>query len=142
MDATDLMVGDWVLCTYSAINKPVRVVGITSVYDNELKIIVNDGESHLVFQEKYIEPTPLTTEILEKNGFRRETECYRWAERLGGYMGQTTSATTPIEIIRFDEGHCIVSNPHDGRMFQGDVTYVHQLQHALKICEIKKNIVL
>lgn len=88
----------------------------------------------------YLDPIPLTPEILEKNGFKRAKYGYEWKEYIGGYMGQTTSSTTPIEIMYYDEGHCVVSNPHIGRMFQGSIDSVHELQHTLRICEITKKI--
>lgn len=53
MKAEELMVGDWVLDTYT--NKPMRIEGI-------------NGSNPRFGQD--LEPIPLTPEILEKNGFR------------------------------------------------------------------------
>ena len=51
MKASDLMVGDWVLDTYT--NKPMKIEGI------------NGGNPRF---GQDLEPIPLTPEILEKNG--------------------------------------------------------------------------
>ena len=98
MKANELMIGDWVFCTYPSIKKPFRVEEIRTVSDNELKIIISD-ELRLVFQERYIEPIPLTPEILEENGFKSWEHGYMWKERIG--MGeQTTSASSAWNIVR------------------------------------------
>lgn len=87
----------------------------------------------------YLDPIPLTPEILEKNGFKSWEHGYIWKERVG-MGGQTTSATSPIEIIIYEGGHSVIMNPHDGREFQGSIDNVHELQHALRFCGIGKEI--
>lgn len=57
MKSEELMVGDWVKCTYPAINKCLRVAEIKTVADDELKVVLFD-DVRLVFPEKYIDPHP------------------------------------------------------------------------------------
>lgn len=112
------MVGDWVL--YG--EKPVRILQLS------------EGKDY-----KEIRPIPITPEILEKNGFKEWEHGYMWKERIG-IGGQTVSASSPIEIIVYEGGHSFVSNPHDGKEYQGSIDYIHELQHALRLCGIKKEI--
>ena len=78
---------------------------------------------------KRCEPIPLSPEILEKNGFVpyeedeesfHDENCVFLKQSLGGY------------------GVCIDKN----RTISGLFHYVHELQHALRLCGIEKEIVL
>lgn len=74
-----------------------------------------------------IEPIPLTPEILEKNGFRLEK-----------FSGETMSGMwweSPEFVIREDMRDSIGKNNFK-------FEYVHELQHALKLCGINKEITL
>jgi hypothetical protein len=93
------------------------------------------------YHESEIDPIPLTPEILEKNRFKSWEHGYIWKERIG-MGGQTTSATSPIEIIIYEGCHSVIMNPHDGIDFQGSIDTVHELQHALRLCKIDKTIEL
>ena len=66
MKANELMLGDWVQCTYWHNPHILQVYELKRVGDDELKIVVVEDALPLVFQEVYIEPIPLTAEILEK----------------------------------------------------------------------------
>lgn len=83
-----------------------------------------------------VEPIPLTVEILEKNGFKGE-----------GYL-----------ILELDEFSCLEYYPFEGRLrkiwhgidewnnhsdtkditFQCHCKYVHELQHALRLCGLNE----
>ena len=152
--ANELMAGDYlrVNCAGRCIKKGtiVEVRGIDA--DNTFRFgeLIGSATCHPLDDTQfdggiwcdYLDPIPLTPEILEKNGFKRVKYGYGWKEHIGGYTGQITSSTTPIEIMYYDEGHCVVSNPHIGRMFQGSIDGVHELQHCLKLCGINKTIKL
>ena len=141
IDIKELMVGDWV--DRSGTPPYYKVIGINS---KTTEVLIsqsgNDDETRKICWNDKLDPIPITPEILEKNGFKRTELCYEYREKLGGYMGQAVSLTTPAEIIYTDEGHCIVSNPHIGRVFQGSVDHVHELQHIIKSCELSKEIKL
>jgi len=72
-----------------------------------------------------IEPIPLTPEILEKNGF---SENYREDD-----LSYAQSCGDVIGIHIFWKG---------GIMDEMYFKYVHELQHAFKLCGIEKEIVL
>lgn len=113
MKASELMLGDWVLDTRT--KNPLRV---------------NPFMAEMEVPEW--EPIPLTPEILEKNGF-----CY------DGYDGYA--------ILRLEDNSELLYYFHEYKLtrfykseiiFRCQCVYVHQLQHALKLCGIDKEIVL
>ena len=89
------------------------------------------------------EPIPLTTEILERNGFGKYSFCningqHQWT----WWSDKSTSVSLWYRELNDD--------PKDGMMVRVDsplvhicirVDYLHQLQHALILCGIKKEIV-
>ena len=82
-----------------------------------------DGESYTKICEKDVRPIPLTPEILEKNGWR-----YNDMPFVQGWE---------------QCGLTIVNNRIScGKNVSMKVEYVHQLQFALKLCGIEKEIVL
>lgn len=104
MKANELMIGDWVY--YG--KKPVKVLQLS------------EGKDY-----KEINPIPLTSEILEKNGFVQVGLMYR----------------NP-------EFHITIRDVFGGDLFLSisvrdvQLKYVHELQHALRLCGIEKEIVL
>jgi hypothetical protein len=77
---------------------------------------------------KKYEPIPLTTEILEKNGFYNSVliDDYKIAD------GVHYNIDSKQILFGFEYG----------TVLEIDCCYVHELQHALKLCKIKKEIVL
>ena len=137
MKAEELMIGDWV-------KFPIgndKVVDLP--YIEGRGVCASFAASATLFPvEVYkLEPIPLTPEILEKDGFKSWEHGYIWKERIG-MGGQTISATSPIEIIIYEGGHSVIMNPHEGKEFQGSIDNVYELQHALKLCGINKEIVI
>ena len=131
MRAEELMVGDWV-CTEND-STPRQVDWIRT---GEVGLLWNK-----VATPSYLVPIPITPEILKKNRFKSWEHGYIFKERIG-IGGQTTSATSPIEIIIYEGGHSVIMNPHEGKDFQGSIDNVHELQHALRLCGIEKEIVV
>lgn len=77
-----------------------------------------------------IEPIPLTTEILEKNGLTKN--CYASFFKEDKYMA--------LEISVEEEGIYWTINYNEYAILK--LKYVHQLQHALRLCGINKEIVI
>lgn len=124
MKATDLMVGDWVICNYYS-DKPCYI-----------QFGVGDFQK-LGFE--FCDPISLTHEILEKNGF----EVTR---------NMSSSGNKDVWSLRVSKNKVFhIIEHHNKRKFpyfwielgsNSDIKYVHQLQHALRLCEIEKEIVL
>lgn len=125
MKANELMVNDWV----SYEGAKCRVAGF--LYGKCEVTFPRIGETIYDVPLKYILPIPLTPEILEKNGFV--------PDNFSPYY-------LPIEdgSIRFSKHqyglYCNILLPY--QRYDGVCNYVHQLQHALRLCGIEKEIVI
>ena len=133
MKANELMIDDWVL--YEGEPYQIRKLGIYGVdRDGEDYPAVCVGKPigiSLIVERNEIEPIPLTAEILEKNEFHE-----KWDR--------------DIILMECDTITIEIGNNYklykDGKMYLRRVLaplyYVHQLQHALRLCGIEKEIVL
>lgn len=141
------MVGDYV---YNNLNQVCKVFAITGVgipYIQVDNFSTDDGCFEIGLCTEY-SGIPLTPEILEKNGFGKgldedNIECYRYySSAADGYIKITLydgyEGDWGIEIINYEkfDGNEIV--------YKNNFIFlkVHQLQHALKLCGIKKEIKL
>ena len=117
MKATELMIGDWVQpCSRSY---PVQV--------ESLSVDTINGDMGAAF-----DPVPLTPEILEKNGWKT-IDRYRY-NRGGVWFDIINRGVEDfdIEVSAYDGGFAYVATIYN----------VHELQHALRLCGIKKEILL
>lgn len=126
MKSTDLMIGDWVLCD----NTPYQIAEIGGM-------VCIDNENELFASLEDIQPIPLTTEILEKNGFETEDAkdggfvlcddfydifIYEWSDSIWVARYESTEMNIPFE--------------------QATMGYVHELQHFLRASGFEKEIEL
>ena len=106
------MIGDWVLDR----KKPAQITGI--ICDDFFETTLSPSVGG-----EYISPIPLTPEILEQNGF----------ERVNGDYQDVFYVYDGVELLIDDVytlfGQCKMQ-----------IMYVHELQHALKLCRIEKDI--
>ena len=150
MNTKELMIGDWVAFE----GKPAQV-RLLSDYDIKIDLF-RKGEDQPcaeLWEEDLNEckPLPLTTEILEKNGFKKDkstTHCerYFYAEHLDrtpqtvvefSFYGDGVSADTLLDCWTKP-----ASCDGENRVHICDVKYLHELQHALKLAGIDKTIEL
>lgn len=139
MKAEELMIGDWVLCE----GKSYQIAEIGGM------VCLDANEELFAFFED-IEPIPLTPEILEKNGFKKSesdtlSQTWAWAEKsekIYGRWVQITFYNEPINGVSYLTKIETCSNKGDGvnRLHSCDIESVHELQHALRICEINLEI--
>lgn len=113
MKANELMIGDWVL----AYGKKTQIVWVGNIR----KLAVRGFPSE--FYEDEISPIPLTPEILEKNGFKFTDPWYEFGDFgvIFNKDGIRISITGKLSIY---------------------INYVHQLQHALRLYGIEKEVEL
>ncbi len=137
MTEKELMIGDWVL--YGK-----RFAIIKELCNGYVTILcsINGQNEYVKVTYDNIDPITLTPEILEKNGFT--------AQRLENhieivYCLQDISKAIADEMYALwpeTYGFYLVIRRESKDMVRMNVHYVHQLQHALKLCGIKKEIEL
>lgn len=121
MKAEELMIGDYIM-----FNKNIYIIEEISK-KGWVHLIHNDGsECRVELSSDYIldviTPIPLTTEILKKNGFN---------ETFWG--GEWTNNKVDFILIEHNDGFRVTNT---NIVLSG----VHQLQHALQLCGIEKEI--
>ena len=143
MKASELMVGDWFRFRYTIDGREIVRTFRISQIENELGeyYVWGDGFGRMCYPER-LEPIPITPEILEKNGFKKQ-----------GFDGWEFDYLTEggcliyVVLWRCDypkEYHThltIESYSADFGSFKSfRIDCVHELQHALRLCGIKKEI--
>jgi hypothetical protein len=94
-----------------------------------------------------LQPVQLTKEILEKNDWKKQRwRRYKQSDVITYdivddivdefYLEVTDDGFALVNDLSDDEDHGYMSN------WVVDINYVHELQHALKLCKIKKEIIL
>jgi hypothetical protein len=152
LSSRDLMVGDWVRLIntihnvsfpdngviqdegYTTTRTPIK---ITTVSENCVSYYSNKLEIYITISSEEIEPIPLTPEILEKNGFKVEFYNDYKVYELNNFK-VCKNCCDYFEVCDLwddsDWGWRIINFC--------PCIYVHELQHALKLCEIDKEIVV
>lgn len=139
MNAKELMIGDWV-------NYRGKNIKVTSLYDKGGSNEIGWSDIERVWVNGInIEPIPLTSEILESNGFMHDDSC-NYAQKYVypveirkipqtiltfTFYGNGVSADTLFECWTKPE-----SCEGENSVHICDLKYVHQLQHALCLCGI------
>lgn len=138
MKANELMIGDWVYVSKDFTQKYHKIRALSNDEDAVLRgIYVNEYgvENNSVFSLNDTEPIPLTPEILEKNGFvnventQTSTIIYSFSDSL-------------FRIGVFDFNHITMDSYYTDSSCDIFVSSVHELQHALRLCGIEKEIML
>ena len=126
MNARQLMIGDILKTVFNQKIVKVKEIKQSCIYTE------NNG-----YDYNEIEPIPLTAEILEKNGFvYREAEetCATEAFHLWILVGSIFALDDDSWWRSVKDGELHVE-------FGGfPLKYVHELQHALRLCGIDKEI--
>lgn len=156
MNANELMVGDYLRVNKDNICIPkgtiVRVTEIDS--ENALREKGLKGSAHCESVEDtylsggvwcdYLEPVPLTAEILEKNGFHYTNE--HTLKGADTYILRLEQRGFDLKVtIKLNDYFALDS--YDDRVYRlveisTGKWYVHHLQHCLKLVGIKKEIEL
>lgn len=144
MKANELMIGDWVQNPLGW-KAQVQSIRYVNTIKDEWEWLVKIGINNETFQGNLslneIGAIPLTPEILEKNGFKDvSTHTLKGAETYQLSIGDyklTYKLGDYFTVDSFDDKWW--------RLFETRFCYkwaVHQLQHALRLCGIEKEIVL
>jgi len=138
IDAEKLMIGDYIRTKHGNI-AIVDIVWKDAIFTKEGEF---EGEE---FAEDEFEPIPLTPEILEKNGFT-------YYESDGSFVLPTTMSygNWDVDVVLFNVTHeyrnnqLHIATPDDSIILLHlmECNHVHELQHALRLCGIDKEIKL
>ena len=142
MEANELMIGDYVY------NHRDWECPIVEIHKNSAIVIARHyGEEEFLLSD--LRPIPLTSEIFEKNGFEKS---YSFSLTADGYkkvpvykyknMKQVQDICKNLikVCVNLDGSKYDVEFGIGSHIF--DLEYVHQFQHALKLCGIEKEIIL
>ena len=137
LSCKDLMTGDYVRH-----KKTKDIIWIFEI-DNDRKVINNEPDGYCSERNisiNDVEPIPLTPEILEKNGFERAPQVSDIEPFDTDEEGNKHYSYNKTFWGWFQPGNifCIPANGM-GWLY---LKYVHQLQHALRLCGIEKEIIL
>lgn len=124
MKASDLMIGDYVTVTPSGM-----LIQVAATHKRKVAYHACTDKLSWV-REGLLRPIPLTREILEKNGMKFRTNVGWFAEDEEYFLEISTKGDNVYWTINDWEYSLLKLN------------YVHELQHALKLCRIEKEIVL
>ena len=133
MEARIFMIGD-----YAFVKPSGMIIKIAAVHHK--KVAYHAVINKLTWvRESLLEPIPLTSDILEKNGWVYNNEDEKFFPQTwvgGGLMLQGAD----------DCGYCIVvTSDYDDEDTNNTpfvILYVHELQQALRLRRIKKEIIL
>ena len=124
MNIKDLMLGDWVEPDQCRI--PTTYCKVEGIYPDDT---VSLDKAERLFTHDEIHPVPLDIELLERIGFKQfhpSTRLWEYGEKV------------------FVDLHC----PIDGRITIAiggnsyQLEYLHQLQHAMRLCGVELEIKL
>lgn len=132
MEAKELMQFDWVCLEDDPTPRQVDFIrtGEVGLYWNR------------IVTPPYIKPIPITPEILEKNGWKVKK----------GFVQHGNFGDGPLMLWHTEENKILRNFTHEleisdlstdkGFRVRIECNYVHELQHALRLCGIEKEIEL
>ena len=146
MKATDLMIGDWVLISVWDCNPfPSKVTSINyNSYQGKNYVDWIDTEDEEEIGMYAVQPIPITPEILEKNGFNKPQDAGDGTLICGMTIGPYKLTFQSVFVLPIFTIENVVDNDnnHTCLVFKDEIYNVHELQHALRLCGIDKEIVL
>lgn len=141
MKANELMIGDWVCVTKNFTQKYHKIRALSNdegavfrgIYVNEYGV-----KNPSIFSPNDTEPIPLTKEILEKNGFKRNPLWHHCDKDLDDYsISVQLGYANRIEYVKIAEkGKDNVIPSERTKLYLTHIKYVHELQHVLRLCRI------
>ena len=137
MTCKDLMVGDYVTLSANT-NARMQVVSIMPMIINTVELA--DIDNHGAIDEYPVEALsgiPITPEILMKSGWFWDTKCAKVNHDERFVLEYYPQEGTLKDVYYLKSGdNCDVFKSKPG------LIYLHQLQHAMRLCNIEKDITL
>ena len=124
MKSNELMIGDWIICNHYEDKPFYHKFGVGDFAKGDYE---------------FCEPIPITPEILEKNGFKLRPDGWLWCKE--------EIEDQNYIFIQFRKGcdcirNCELNFIHSVKATFKQICYVHQLQHALRMCGIEKELII
>ena len=130
---TDLMVGDLVL-------HDGKVIRVDAVHKRKIGYHKTKDKLTWLFSGQF-DPIFLTTSILEKNGFLLDEVIKEYCIYNG--IDNRVSLHNDKEYMNsVNEWHVHIDSEDYCSIASCELTYVHELQHILRLCKIDKEIVV
>ena len=136
MKANEFMLGN-----FASVYPSMMPIKIAAIHKDKVAYRATTKKLEWVKMD-LLRPIPITPEILEKNGFRKSVsplgihaKCYEIDNKNKKYH---------LTIANYNKYKRLLLNvdSEDSECFNIKCDYVHQLQQALNICRIKKEIEL
>lgn len=156
MKINELMIGDWV--TIAECKTTQMAIGCAKIVGIDRKISIEPytvGFEYSFYDDKgkecialnscsidRLRPIPLTTEILEKNGFEVQEQGDGKKDVWTGF-GIDCEGDIEVEFQYNTPAHLKIDGVFKGEYYVSrNIKYVHELQHALRLCGTEKEIEL
>ena len=123
---SDLSVGDWVRCR----GRNGRIERLDVIrHDERIRVAVESdlGTMYQFVGIEDIDPIPITAEILEANGIHRTYEDDKY----------TIFRGDGLWAVKYSDGDWELSTPPVCRV---DIRYIHDLQHAIRLAGLDREI--
>lgn len=133
MKANELMIDDWVY--NKNIAKPMQIY--PTIFPQMFR-----SNPNATTEDYNIFPIPLTPEILKKNGFEVQDQGGGRKDVWTGF-GIDCEGDIEVEFQNNIPVHLKIDGGFKGEYYtSANIKYVHQLQHAMRLCGIEKEIIL
>ena len=131
MKAEDLMVGDYISVKPSGM--PIKIAAV-----HHKKVAYHAVTNKLTWvRESLLEPIPVTSEVLEKNGFVK-----LWNQYVLKADKEPFIHLISLDNLPNANGRMLVAIKDRYTNAKIAIIYVHELQHALRSCKIEKEVEL
>lgn len=145
MKCSDLQIGDYVL-----VKPSMTLIRVAAVHNKKVGYHAVDHKLNWV-REGLLAPIPLTSEILEKNEFywgytsneeeiASNTIAQLSEDDKGWVWDEGDGAVKVIFPNEADGGMVLIDGGKSLTLVFDNVLYLHELQHALRLCGIDKEI--
>lgn len=128
MTSKDLMIGDWVQIVPDAPVMPNEYHRIDWIKTGEIGL-----DNRKIVTYPYIQPIPLTSEILEKNFQEFLPGINLMYQLKGPYCAMNEDGQWVFGLVKVD-------GENSARYPLVKISFVHELQHALRLCGITKEL--
>lgn len=133
----EIMIGDLV---YNSNHEVCKVYSISNIFESKIyldNLQKDDGCFEVACE---VEPIPITPEILKKNGFELKPDGWIWCQESSiedkNYIFiQFRKGCDEVRLVELNFVNKVLAK-HE------QMHYVHELQHSLRFCRIKKEIIV